>query len=250
MTRKTPLGVWCMLFALIAMSVTFAHAAASTSIGGARITQQIDESKLVTLARNTRPEANRMNDRGRVSDSWDADHILMVLQRSPEMEQELVRHIDSLNDRSSPNFHHWLTAEEFGAKYGVAQQDIDTIAGWLQSHGFRINKVYTNRMMIDFSGTAGSIREAFHTEIHQLDVKGQMHFSNISDPQIPAALAPAIKGIFSLNDFKPEPMYKSAKDYTFAGCTTTTDHPDRTGHLLLHHAAGQRGHLQSESAME
>jgi Pro-kumamolisin, activation domain len=193
------------------------------------ITRAIDEGSLVKLARNTRPEANHKNDRGRVSDSWDADHMLMVLQRSPEKEQELVRYIDSLNDRSSPNFHHWLTAEEFGARYGLAQQDIDAITGWMESHGFRVNKVFTSRMMIDFSGTAGSIREALHTEIHQLDVNGQMHFSNISDPQIPAALAPAVKGIFSLNDFKPEPMYKSAKDYTFAGCTSSSTTPAEPG---------------------
>jgi hypothetical protein len=219
------------MFALAFAALTlpaFAQKAPIASVPG-RITQPIDESDLVTLARNTRHEANSKNDRGRVSDSWDADHMLMVLQRSPDKEQQLVRYIDSLNDRSSPNFHHWLTAEEFGAKYGVAQKDIDTITGWLQSHGFRINQVYTSRMMIDFSGTAGSIRDAFHTEIHQLDVNGQKHLSNISDPQIPAALAPAVNGIFSLNDFKPEPMYRSAKDYTFAGCTATADAPTEPG---------------------
>jgi hypothetical protein len=160
-----------------------------------RITQPIDEHQLVTLARHTFPLAMKEYDRGRVSDNWEADHILMVLQRSPEKEQELVRYIDSLNDKTSPNFHHWLTAAEFGEKYGVAQQDVERITGWLESHGFRVNQVFTSRMMIDFSGTAGSIREAFHTEIHQLDVKGQMHFANMSDPQIPAALAPVLNGI-------------------------------------------------------
>ena len=53
-------------------------------------------------------------------------------------------------------------------------------------------------MLIDFSGTAGQVREAFHTEIHNLDVSGERHIANMSDPQIPAALAPAIVGIVSL----------------------------------------------------
>jgi Pro-kumamolisin, activation domain len=205
------------------------ESSSASVIAPGRITQPIDESKLATLSRNTRPEANAKNDRGRVSDSWDADHMLMVLQRSPDKEQRLVRYIDSLNDRKSANFHHWLNAEELGDKYGVAQKDIDTITGWLQSHGFRVNKVFASRMMIDFSGTAGSIRDAFHTEIHQLDVKGETHFSNMSDPQIPAALAPAVNGIFSLNDFRAEHMYKSAKDYTFAGCASSTTNPTEPG---------------------
>ena len=63
-------------------------------------------------------------------------------------------------------------------------------------------------MVIDFSGTAGEIAEAFHTEIHYLDVDGEQHFANMSDPQIPAALAPAVVGVVSLHDFKPHPMYE------------------------------------------
>ena len=206
-----------------------AHLSGTAAALDVRITEPINESKLMTLGRNTIPLANAKNDRGRVSDGWYADHMILVLQRSPEKEQELVKYIDTLNDRKSPNFHKWLNAQQFGEQYGVSEGDIDTITTWLQSHSFRINQVYASRMMIDFSGTAGSIREAFHTEIHQLEVNGQMHVSNMSNPQIPAALAPAISGIFSLNDFRPEPMYRSAKDYTFAGCTVTTDAPTEPG---------------------
>jgi subtilase family serine protease len=71
--------------------------------------------------------------------------------------------------------------------------------------------------LIDFSGDAGHIKSAFHTEIHNLDVNGVHHIANVSDPQIPAALAPAVVGIVSLNDFRPRPMRKHAK-YTASGC--------------------------------
>ena len=66
-----------------------------------RITQQISESNGLRLFRNTRPEANAKNDRGAVSDALDLDHMLLVLQRSPEQEQELERLIDSLNDKAT-----------------------------------------------------------------------------------------------------------------------------------------------------
>ncbi|MGB0117729.1 MAG: Ig-like domain repeat protein, partial [Terriglobales bacterium] len=187
-----------------------------------RITQQIDENNLVKLAGNTRPEANFRNDRGAVSDGFAIEHMFLQLQRSPAKEQELDKLIDELNDKTSPNFHHWLTAEKFGQRFGVAQKDIDTITSWLQSHGFRVNRVYPSRMLIDFSGTAGQIQGAFHTEIHQLEVNGEQHISNMSDPQIPEALAPVVKGIVSLNDFKPHPMYRSKTQYTVAGCADTT----------------------------
>ncbi len=194
-----------------------------------RITQPINEAQLVTLQRNTRPEANSRNDRGAVSDGFDIEHMLLLLQRSPERERELDKLIDELNDRTSPNFHHWLTADEFGQRFGVAPEDIDTITNWLKSHGFRVNRVYPSRILIDFSGAAGQLREAFHTEIHQLEVNGEPHISNMSDPRIPAALVPVVKGIFSLNDFKPHPMYKPAPQYTFAGCASSADVPTEPG---------------------
>jgi hypothetical protein len=49
------------------------------------------------------------------------------------------------------------------------------------------------------------LQTAFHTAIHAFNVRGVKHFANISDPQIPAALAPVVAGVSSLNDFKPAP---------------------------------------------
>ena len=79
------------------------------------------------------------------------------------------------------------------------------MTGWLESQGFKVNLVYPNQMVIDFTGTAGQIRQAFRTEIHHLLVKGQAHIANMSDPQIPAALAATVAGVVSLNDFRPQP---------------------------------------------
>jgi hypothetical protein len=40
----------------------------------------------------------------------------------------------------------------------------------------------------------------------------------MSNPSIPAALAPAIEGVVSMNNFKPRPMNQRRTDFTFAGC--------------------------------
>jgi subtilase family serine protease len=182
------------------------------------ITKPVDETRLVTLVGNTRFEANAHNDRGLVPDGLALDHMLLQLKRPADLELQFERHIDSLTDKRSPNFRHWMSAAEQGEKYGLAQEDIDAITHWLQAHDFTVGHVYPNRMVIDFSGTAGKIRSAFHTEIHFLDVKGQQHFANMSDPQIPEALAPAIQGVVSLHNFKPHAMAQPKADYTFAGC--------------------------------
>jgi subtilase family serine protease len=189
------------------------------------ISEVIDESKLVRLWGNTRPEANAKNDRGRVEDSFAMEHMLLQLKRAPELEQEFDQYIDSLTDKSSPNFHQWIMAAEQGEKYGLAQQDLDSITRWLESYGFTVDYVYPNLMVVDFSGTAGEIREAFHTEIHHLDVRGEQHIANMSDPYIPEALAPVVVGVVSMHNFKPQQMRVPLvrTNYTFGGCTGGTN---------------------------
>ena len=184
------------------------------------IRENIGDRNLVTLRGNTRPEAlDPANDRGPVDDRFPLSHMLLQLRRPAELEQEFEQFIDQLTDKTSPNFRHWLTPTEQGQLYGPAQADLDKLKVWLESHGFTVNEIYATGMVMDISGTAGQVREAFHTEIHNLDVRGESHYANVSDPQIPAALAPLVVGIVSLHNFRPRAMNQPRTEYTFAGCT-------------------------------
>ncbi len=167
------------------------------------------DDRLVTLAGNTRPEANAANDLGEVSDDLGIDHMMLQLKRSPQQEQAVEKFIAELHDPKSPNFHKWLTADDFGRNYGLAESGVRTVTSWLESQGFTVNSVYPNAMVIDFSGNAGQVRRAFHTSIHNLSVNGVHHIANFADPQIPAALAPAVAGIVSMHDFRPHKMIRA-----------------------------------------
>ncbi len=204
-----------LILSLMCASVAFAADSGSRVL---TITKPIDETQLVKLAGNTRIEANAKNDRGAVPDGFALDHMLLQLKRAPQLDREFAQYVESLTNKSSSHFRQWISASEQGEKYGLAQQDIDTITSWLQSHGFTVGYVYPNRMVIDFSGNAEQIRKAFHTEIHYLEVSGEQHIANMSDPEIPVALAPAIAGVVSLHNFKPHADYKRRTQYTFSGC--------------------------------
>ncbi len=173
------------------------------------------EGRQATLGGNVRPEARPENDRGPVAESFPMDHMLLQLRRPPARERTLQQFIAELHTKGSPNFHRWINARKYGERFGLPTQELDVITRWLESHGFRVNEVYPSRMVIDFSGTAGQVRRAFATEIHHLDVKGEKHIANMSDPRIPVALAPAVVGIVSLHDFRPHPMHKMHKARPF-----------------------------------
>jgi uncharacterized repeat protein (TIGR01451 family) len=174
----------------------------------------VSAGQLVSLPGSTRPEAARSNDRGRVPDSQPLEHLQLVLKRPAEREVALKHYIDQLHDPHSANFHRWLDNAAFAEYFGLADRDLATILAWLEAQGFKVGTVYPSTMVVDFSGTAAQVAAAFHTEIHYLEVRGVRHLANMSDPMIPAALAPAVAGIVSLNDFRPRPAHRARAAYT------------------------------------
>jgi subtilase family serine protease len=201
---------------LIATAIIFSGpgAAAAGPAPERLITQSIDERVLVTLTGNTRPEVTAANDRGAVSDSLPLEHIYLQLNRSPAQEHAATKLIAELHDPSSSQYHQWLSADEIAARFGPAPDDVTIVTNWLGAHGFTVHNLYAANGVIDFAGGAGAVREAFHTEIHNLSVSGQAHIANVTDPRIPAALAPAIRGIVSLHDFRPHPALRPRVNYS------------------------------------
>jgi hypothetical protein len=173
-----------------------------------RLTAVPNEEELTTLPGNVHPLARAEFDRGAVPDELPMEHIIMMLQRTPDQEMALHARIDQMHNHQSPLFHKWLSTEQVGSCYGAADADIATISNWLQSKGFKVDSVPAGKTLLIFSGTAGQVRDAFHTEMHYLNVDGKQHIANMSAPQVPAAFASVIAGFRSLHDFFPKPTMR------------------------------------------
>jgi subtilase family serine protease len=189
----------------------------------AQISGRVDDNLRATLVGNTLSAVARQADRGAVSDKTPIEHAQILLHRSDSQEKELAKFIADLHNPKSASYHKWLSAKEFGDRYGVSDSDIKKISAWLSSHGFKVNSVSTGRMVVDFSGNAGQVRDAFRTSIHSFSLNGQNYVGNMSDPQIPAALAPAVTGVVSLNTYRAHVNFeKRGKPALTGGCFGNT----------------------------
>jgi hypothetical protein len=171
-----------------------------------RISEAIDESHLVSLQRNVHPLAQPQLDLGPASGSLPVGRSLLVLKRSAEQQQALEEYLAEVENPASPSYRKWLTPAQFGATYGLTDEDMQAVEGWLESHGLKIEKVPQARNAIAFSGSVDQVQAAFHTAIHSFLVNGEQHYANIGDLRIPAALAPVVAGVWPLNDFRPKPQ--------------------------------------------
>lgn len=166
-----------------------------------RVVQGVSNDQRITLKGNVHPLARAEFDRGAVVEPQPMTRMLLLLKRADDQEAALQQYLDSQQDKSSPNYHLWLTPEEFGANYGPADADVQAVTDWLANQGFTVEKVYSSKTVIEFSGTAGAVHSAFGTAIRNFEIGGKTYMANASDPQIPRALAPVVAGIVSLNNF-------------------------------------------------
>ena len=183
---------------------------AQSSTATPRIAANVDELSLTTLKGNVPRLAQAQFDQGEAASSTQLTHMRLVLSRSTEQQAALDAYLAQLQDKSSPNYHKWLTPEQFGQLYGPADSDIAALVAWLESHGLQVETVSKGRTNIAFNGTVSQVEQAFHTSIHSFLMNGgqtgtQQFYSNTTDPQIPSALAAVVKGVAHLNTIQPRP---------------------------------------------
>ena len=170
-----------------------------------RITTDVNELSLATLKGNVPHLARAEFDQGEASLSTPLTHMRLVLSRSAEQQAALDSYLAQLQDKSSPNYHNWLTPEQFGQLYGISDSDIAALAAWLESHGLQVETVSRGRTNIAFNGTVSQVEEAFHTSIHSFQAGDRQFTSNTTDPRIPSALANVVMGVAHLNTIRPRP---------------------------------------------
>jgi subtilase family serine protease len=154
------------------------------------------------------PWAVPENSQGPVPGDTMLEHLTLVLQRSPQQQQAFEQFLQQLQDRSSRNYHHFLTPVQIGQRFGVSQQDIDAVSQWLRAQGLRVDSVANSRTMIDFSGTAAQIGAAFGTEMRYYLVNGEQRIATASEPQIPAAFAEVIQSVIGLYTIRYRPYHR------------------------------------------
>jgi len=197
--RTTAMGV--VLGTLSLALVATPAVQAQTHPVPARVTAQVDDTRTVQLKGNVHPLARPEFDHGAVADSQPMTRMLLTLQRGAEQETALQQLMDAQQTKGSASYHAWLTPEQFGKQFGPSDADVQAVTDWLTRQGFQVAKVAAGRGAIEFNGTVAQVRNAFRTEIHKFAVNGEEHIANVSEPAIPAALAPVVKGVAALNSF-------------------------------------------------
>jgi uncharacterized protein (TIGR03437 family) len=169
------------------------------------------DQRTVVLQGNLNPKANAADDRGLVEDAHRITGMTLVLKQSPAQQVAFAQLLQAQQTPGSPDYHNWITPEQYADRFGLSVSDFANMVSWLTSQGFSVDYQARGRNWIFFSGTARQVSSAFHTSMHYFQVDGQLHFSAIGEPSIPAALEPFVLAVRGLDDFRLEPPKRTFK---------------------------------------
>jgi hypothetical protein len=175
-----------------------------------RLPQSIDTTRTFVLQNHHPQWASAANSVGAVPADAPLNQFTLVLSRTAAQEEAFEQLLANQQNPASPEYHHWLTPLEVGARFGVSDADVAAIEGWLQSQGLHVNWVSASRIFVGFGGSASNVGRAFGTELRYYNVNGAQRMSVTADPVIPRALVPVLGSIRGLYDIDDRPAVRSS----------------------------------------
>lgn len=212
---------WLAVFTLAATALVAQKPAA-------RIQSEISSGYTTPIKAAQHPWVQPQFDAGRMPGGTKLTAMTLVFNRTPEQQAALGALLAAQQNPASPQYHQWLTPEQFGARFGMAQSDIDKVQTWLEQQGFTIDSVARSKTFIQFSGSVAQFEIAFQTQMHYYQAQGNRHFAPSSQLAVPSAFAGTVETIRGVSDFKPHSFHVPASaaqhakhSYTFYGSNNT-----------------------------
>jgi len=191
------------MLAVIVAGVSLPIYASSTRIG------VVDPNNVAGIDGNVSPRLAAAKDLGLAPTEQRIQLMSLRFNMTAGQQASLTQLLTNLQDPTSPQYHQWLTPEQFGAQFGLAPADLAQVSQWLTSQGFKITSVARGGMFIEFSGTVGQANQAFHTQIHNVQLGTETHIANYTAPMLPQGIAGVTAAVTGLDDFKLKPHVKS-----------------------------------------
>lgn len=189
----------CILLSLAGISAAFAATPD-------RLAGPLERRSTLALRGHQRPWALPKNEVGALPATQVVPGMTLAIQPTDAQKADLQQFLHELQDKSSPNYHKFLTPEQFADRFGASSNDLAKVKVWLESFGLTVDAVGRGRTFVKFHGTAGQVNSAFQTELRNYNVEGKTLFANASAPRIPAQLFGMVQAIRGLHSLRMQPL--------------------------------------------
>lgn len=115
---------------------------------------------------------------------------------------QLEGFLQDVQNPNSPEYHHFLTPQQFTETYGPTQANVDAVVQYLNASGIRVNDVTPNRLLIHAEGQSAQMEQAFGITINDYSLNGATYYASAANPSLPGNLVQSVQSVIGLNDLE------------------------------------------------
>ena len=119
--------------------------------------------------------------------------------------------LSALYDPQSPQYHHYLTPDQFTQQFAPTDNQVQQVTNYLQGQGLTITNIAPNNLIIDAAGSIGQVQQSFHIQMNTYRLGNHTFVANNIAPSLPTSISSLISSISGLdNSTHYQPLYQQA----------------------------------------
>src|SRR5271163_2835405 len=105
----------------------------------------------------------------------------------------------SLYDRTSSNYHHWLTPKDIVGRFAPTAEEAKTVQQFFDAHNLKVVKTGPNNFYVRARGTVGDVEKAFQVQLNNYQVGKKTIRANAGDPYVEGAAGALVRAVSGLD---------------------------------------------------
>lgn len=126
--------------------------------------------------------------------------LILVTFRESNAAQ-LGQFLEALSRPRSPEYHHYLTAAQFDARYGGSPMAYRALINFVQGEGASRITTFADRLTLTFEATPTQIHDIFHVSIARFQMGDRQYFAPLGTPMLPASLVTSVAAVEGLSTY-------------------------------------------------
>lgn len=110
--------------------------------------------------------------------------------------------VQDMYDSTSPNYHHFLTPEQYTTQFAPSAKDVALVRDFLTAHNMQVVSVDKWNHFVVAQGRVGDAQAAFHVQMNSMALNGKVHRVSASEPAIEGPAAAVVAAVQGLNDLE------------------------------------------------
>jgi hypothetical protein len=114
------------------------------------------------------------------------NHLNLAIALPLRNKAELNQLLQQLYDPSSPQYHQFLTVEQFTERFGPTAEDYQALIAFATANGLTVTATYPNRTLLDVNGAVADIERALHVtmRVYQHPTESRLFYALDADPSL------------------------------------------------------------------